>query len=71
MLFYPLEKIAVFIAGFCLLIRKYFGTAHGFIEIDLESVEIRAVDTGKFRLSADSHTASAAHSRTVYHYRVH
>ena len=43
---------------------------HTFVKINLESVKVRAIHTGKLRLSANGDTASAAHSRTVDHDRV-
>src|SRR5699024_1589638 len=43
---------------------------HALIKVNLESVKVRTIHTGKLRLSANRNTASAAHSCTVDHDRV-
>ena len=57
--------------GFRLLCLECAAATHHLVEIDLMTVELGAVNAGELSLAAYCQTTAAAHSRAVYHYRVH
>ena len=54
-----------------LKITVHSASCHSLVEIYLVTVKLRTVNAGKFSLAANGKSATAAHSRAVYHYGVH
>ena len=71
MLSYTSRDAANVVHCFLFLIRVVSGTFDDTVPVNKMSIELRAVDTGEFCLTAHGQAAGAAHTGAVEHDRVH